>query len=117
MKVNLIKSDVINTIYKKTGTKSYTIWLPNNSLIPYIERILAKNSNGDFIELNQKTFANGNKLRTYTQKTANNPIQRIKMLLDKANNVIKFQNTETPDATAKIMKEVDFSKITIEDIA
>lgn len=100
----LLKSDIINTIYKKTGRISYTTRVNTEGNL-YLETITTKLGQ-DTLELNSKTLANGNQLRTLTEKIpGKNIVRRMQMLLNPDNDIValksNFKNIEMQEALSE----------------
>lgn len=100
----LFKSDIVNNIYKKAGRISYTTRVKPDCEM-YIETISTKLGQ-DTLELNNKTFSNGNQLRTLTEKIpGKNLIRKMQLILNPDNDIIalksNFKNIETQEALSQ----------------
>lgn len=100
----LFNSDIVNNIYKKHGRITYTTRIKPDCGI-YIETISTKLGQ-DILELNNKTFSNGNQLRTLTEKIpSKNLLKRMQLMLNPDNDIIalksNFKNIETQEALSQ----------------
>lgn len=113
MNVNkLIKSDIIDTVYKRYGQLTYTNRLKKDCLSPYITTITRK-LDKDTVEINNKIFDNGNKFRTFITKNdgANPILNKIQVMLDSNNNILKLKSSSALDKNQEKLLNADLTEV------